>query len=59
MCLFLFFVVNLDLIAKYQSGVDLWEMGYVFCERIGMQAPALNMHMAFVTIMRLFYFAIF
>ncbi|MFT5251947.1 MAG: hypothetical protein ACI87N_000947 [Flavobacteriales bacterium] len=54
--LFLFFVVNNpDLIAKYQSGVDLWEMGYVFCERIGMHAPALNMHMAFVTIICVYF----
>jgi type III secretory pathway component EscS len=54
--LFLVFVSsNTILMDKYQSGVDLWEMGYVFCERIGMHAPALNMHMAFVTIISIYF----
>lgn len=54
--LLLFFVFNNPaLIAKYQSGLDLWEMGYVFCERIGIHAPALNMHMAFVTIITIYF----
>ena len=47
----LFFVLNNPLlIAKYQSGIDLWEMGYVFSNSMGIHAPALNMHLAFVTI---------
>lgn len=45
-----FFMINNPLlIAKYQKGIDLWEMGYVFSNSIGIHAPALNMHMAFVT----------
>jgi hypothetical protein len=51
--LFFFFVFvfnNPLLIDKYQNGVDLWEVGYVFSESFGMHAPGLNMHMAFVSI---------
>ncbi|MDG2433122.1 O-antigen ligase family protein [Flavobacterium sp.] len=51
---FLFIGTNPILIAKYQSGIDLWEMGYVFSQSMGLHAPALNMHMAFVTVIFLY-----
>lgn len=34
---------------NYYNGVDLWEMGYEFSNSIGIHAPALNMHLAFVS----------
>jgi hypothetical protein len=44
-----------ELLVKYSNGVDLWEMGYKFADSIGIHAPALNMHLAFVSICS-FYF---
>ncbi|QLC66832.1 O-antigen ligase family protein [Flavobacterium sp. LPB0248] len=57
--LFLFFVrFNLfypELMQKYLNGIHLWEMGYQFANSIGIHAPALNMHLAFVCVC-VFYF---
>ena len=39
---------------NYYNGVDLWEMGYEFSNSIGIHAPALNMHLAFVSIVSFF-----
>lgn len=39
---------------NYYNGVDLWEMGYEFSNSIGIHAPALNMHLAFVSISCMF-----
>ncbi|WP_281231277.1 O-antigen ligase family protein [Flavobacterium gelatinilyticum] len=46
-----------ELMHKYLNGIHLWEMGYQFGISIGIHAPALNMHLAFVTITA-FYFVI-
>lgn len=40
---------------KYLKGIELWEMGYVFSKTIGIHAPALNMHLAFVSIINLYF----
>lgn len=40
---------------KYLNGIDLWEMGYVFSNSIGIHAPALNMHLAFVAFSNLYF----
>jgi O-antigen ligase len=40
---------------KYLNGIDLWEMGYVFADSIGIHAPALNMHLAFVAFSNLYF----
>ncbi|UQD55564.1 O-antigen ligase [Flavobacterium sp. K5-23] len=50
-----FNVVYPELMHKYLSGIDLWEMGYEFSNSIGIHAPALNMHLAFVTIINLYF----
>ncbi len=52
---FRFIICYPDLIAKYSDGNDLWEMGYAFSNSIGIHAPALNMHLAFVSIANLFF----
>jgi O-antigen ligase len=39
-----------NLFSKYYNGVDLWEMGYTFSDTLESHAPALNMHLAFVSI---------
>lgn len=44
-----------DLIHKYIKGDDLWEVGYAFSNSVGIHAPALNMHLAFVSISCLFF----
>lgn len=44
-----------ELIHKYINGIDLWEMGYQFSNTLGIHAPALNMHLAFVSICCLFF----
>ena len=43
-----------EYITKYWHGIHLWEMGYVFANSIGIHAPALNMHLAFVSISALY-----
>lgn len=43
-----------EYVNKYWHGVHLWEMGYVFANSIGIHAPALNMHLAFVSIAALY-----
>ncbi|MBC5838494.1 O-antigen ligase family protein [Flavobacterium muglaense] len=50
-----FIVVYPEVFAKYLKGIDLWEMGYVFANNMGIHAPALNMHLAFVAFSN-FYF---
>lgn len=49
-----FVVVFPEYVIKYWHGVHLWEMGYVFANSIGIHAPALNMHLAFVSIAALY-----
>lgn len=51
-----FLIVHSKLINKYLKGIDLWEMGYVFSNTIGIHAPALNMHLAFVAFSNLYIF---
>lgn len=56
--LFFFIRFNLffpELMHKYLNGIHLWEMGYQFADSIGIHAPALNMHLAFVCVCA-FYF---
>ncbi len=56
--LFFFIRFNLffpELMQKYLNGIHLWEMGYQFADSIGIHAPALNMHLAFVCVCA-FYF---
>ena len=50
-----FVVYYPELIQKYLNGIDLWEMGYQFSNTIGIHAPALNMHLAFVSICSLYF----
>ena len=50
-----FYIIYPDLLSKYLSRIDLFEMGYKFADSIGMHAPALNMHLAFVSVCA-FYF---
>lgn len=50
-----FIFVFPEYIDKYINGIDLWEMGYVFANSIGIHAPALNMHLAFVSIICLYF----
>jgi O-antigen ligase len=52
---FRFVVYYPELMNKYLCGIDLWEMGYVFSNSIGIHAPALNMHLAFVSICSLYF----
>jgi len=46
-----------ELMHKYLDGIHLWEMGYQFGNSLGIHAPALNMHLAFVNVTA-FYFVI-
>jgi hypothetical protein len=50
-----FIIYYPELVDKYLKGNDLWEMGYEFSNSIGIHAPALNMHLAFVSICSLFF----
>ena len=50
-----FQIVYPELMDKYLNGIDLWEMGYQFADSIGIHAPALNMHLAFVSVCALYF----
>ncbi|TDE06789.1 O-antigen ligase domain-containing protein [Flavobacterium hiemivividum] len=50
-----FIVVYPGLMNKYLNGIDLWEMGYSFSNSVGIHAPALNMHLAFVAIINMYF----
>ncbi|WP_245181063.1 O-antigen ligase family protein [Flavobacterium sp. XN-5] len=50
-----FIVVYPELMDKYLNGIDLWEMGYSFSNSVGIHAPALNMHLAFVAIISMYF----
>jgi O-antigen ligase len=50
-----FNVIYPELMNKYLNGIDLWEMGYQFADSIGIHAPALNMHLAFVSVCALYF----
>ena len=45
-----FIVKYPELIQKYLSGIDLWEMGYTFANSTSVHAPALNMHVSFLVV---------
>jgi len=46
----LFRILESEYFMKFQKGIDLWQMGYVFSKFIGMHAPALNMYLSFISI---------
>lgn len=50
-----FNIMDAKLMNKYLNGIHLWEMGYQFANSIGMHAPALNMHLAFVSVCALYF----
>lgn len=50
-----FVITEPVLIEKYINRIDLWEMGYKFADSFKNHAPAVNMHLTFVTIVN-FYF---
>lgn len=50
-----FNVIYPELMNKYLNGIHLWEMGYEFAKSIGIHAPALNMHLAFVSVSALYF----
>lgn len=50
-----FIIVAPDFVSKYLNGIDLVEMGYVFTQSFGNHAPAVNMHIAFVVMLNLYF----
>ena len=50
-----FNIMDAELMNKYLNGIHLWEMGYQFANSIGIHAPALNMHLAFVSVCALYF----
>ncbi len=53
-----FYIIYPDLLSKYLNRIDLFEIGYKFADSIGIHAPALNMHLAFVSVCA-FYFVFY
>ena len=49
-----YFVFNQYFMSFYY-GMNMWQMGYHFSNTIGIHAPALNMHLAFVSICNLYF----
>ncbi len=52
-----FILIYPEKIIKYLNGIDLIEVGYQYAISLGTHAPALNMHVAFLTVVN-FYFLI-
>ncbi len=50
-----FCIIAPGYVNKYINGIHLWEMGYVFTDSFGNHAPAVNMHIAFVVVLNLFF----
>lgn len=50
-----FIILDPEHFFKYLNGINLWEMGYVFSDSIGIHAPALNMHLAFVAFSNIYF----
>ena len=50
-----FIILDSEHFFKYLNGIHLWEMGYVFSDSIGIHAPALNMHLAFVAFSNIYF----
>ena len=53
--LFRFFVYYPEFVNKYLKGIDLWQVGYEFARSFGNHAPTVNMHLAFISIINLFF----
>ncbi|WP_025743755.1 O-antigen ligase family protein [Aquimarina pacifica] len=47
---FRYLILYPENVTKYLKGIHLWEMGYHFSSSFFMHAPALNMHVSFVTV---------
>jgi hypothetical protein len=55
LCSFIIHVLSsLDQFEKYLKGIEVWKMGYSYAISMDLHAPALNMHIAFLTIVNLY-----
>ncbi|MGV0939132.1 O-antigen ligase family protein [Empedobacter sp. ULE_I140] len=50
-----FLIIAPEYVSKYVRGVHLWEMGYVISNSFGNHAPVVNMHIAFVVVLNLYF----
>jgi O-antigen ligase len=50
-----YYFVYQQFFLSFYYGMNMWQMGYHFAGTIGMHAPALNMHIAFVSICNLYF----
>jgi hypothetical protein len=50
-----FLLFYTEYVQKYINGIDLWEMGYVFTMSFKVHAPALNLHLVFVSCVNLYF----
>lgn len=44
-----------EYVVKYLNGIHLWEMGYVISNSFGNHAPAVNLHVAYLVILNLYF----
>lgn len=50
-----YYFVYHEFFLSFYYGMNMWQMGYHFASTIGIHAPALNMHLAFVSICNLYF----
>ena len=55
MFLIRYYFVYHEFFLSFYYGMNMWQMGYHFANTIGIHAPALNMHLAFVSICNLYF----
>ncbi|KJD36765.1 hypothetical protein PW52_03770 [Tamlana sedimentorum] len=49
-------IVYNETFSKYLKGIDLWELGYSFCNSFGNHAPAFNMQISFIALSSFYLF---
>ena len=50
-----FAIISPDFVQKYMLGRELWEMGYVITNSFGNHAPTVNMQLAFIVLLNLYF----
>jgi len=50
-----FCILKPDFVIKYFNGIHLWEMGYVIANSFNNHAPAVNMHVAFLILVNIYF----
>lgn len=51
-----YIIIHNDAFVKYLKGIDLWQLGYSFCNSFNNHAPAFNMQISFIALSSFYLF---